>query len=226
MRDACTDLGSLAGICVNPLYGSEARSMPQNSYSLGMSASQPSAVRTIVLPYPADVFPSMEYRPLDRAFSQQEDRPGNDTGGRAERRASLPRENHVGHKTRCKGLHPRQCSSVFLLGRVGRTIRPRHLLINHHLPGRRIRKRESLRRSEATRTRGQTPGHLPGSDLFPRYGQRRTSRHLRLQVWPAGQRCRTEGTAYMDHRERVEDGWTIGFRVCSSRPLYYDAHIY
>jgi hypothetical protein len=37
MRDACTELGSLAGICVNPLYGSEARRLPQNSYSLGTS---------------------------------------------------------------------------------------------------------------------------------------------------------------------------------------------
>jgi hypothetical protein len=35
MRDACTDLGSLSGICVNPVYGHEARGLPQNSYSLG-----------------------------------------------------------------------------------------------------------------------------------------------------------------------------------------------
>ncbi|KAK5047642.1 hypothetical protein LTR84_006307 [Exophiala bonariae] len=34
MRDACTDLGSLAGICLNPLNGSEARTLPRNSYSL------------------------------------------------------------------------------------------------------------------------------------------------------------------------------------------------
>ena len=49
MRDACTDLGSLAGICVNPLYGSEARCLPRNSYSLGMSFSQPAAACTVVL---------------------------------------------------------------------------------------------------------------------------------------------------------------------------------
>lgn len=35
MRDACTDLGSLAGICVKPLDGIEARSLPRNSFSLG-----------------------------------------------------------------------------------------------------------------------------------------------------------------------------------------------
>ncbi|KPI41319.1 Hydantoin utilization protein A [Cyphellophora attinorum] len=37
MRDACTELGSLSGICVNPLYGHEARGLPQNSYSLAWS---------------------------------------------------------------------------------------------------------------------------------------------------------------------------------------------
>lgn len=37
MRDACTELGSLAGICVNPLKGVEARSLPRNSFSLGKS---------------------------------------------------------------------------------------------------------------------------------------------------------------------------------------------
>lgn len=40
MRDACTDLGSLAGVCINPLNGSEARSLPRNSYSLGLSFHQ------------------------------------------------------------------------------------------------------------------------------------------------------------------------------------------
>jgi DUF917 family protein len=35
MRVACTELGSLAGICVNPLNGIEARSLPRNSFSLG-----------------------------------------------------------------------------------------------------------------------------------------------------------------------------------------------
>ncbi|XMA08178.1 hypothetical protein WAI453_000969 [Rhynchosporium graminicola] len=33
MRDACTNLGSLAGMCVNPVYGIEARSLPKNSFS-------------------------------------------------------------------------------------------------------------------------------------------------------------------------------------------------
>ncbi|KAF4620233.1 hypothetical protein G7Y89_g14587 [Cudoniella acicularis] len=33
MREACTNLGSLSGMCVNPVYGTEARTLPQNSFS-------------------------------------------------------------------------------------------------------------------------------------------------------------------------------------------------
>ncbi|KAL2074474.1 hypothetical protein VTL71DRAFT_8252 [Oculimacula yallundae] len=33
MRDACTELGSLSGMCVNPVYGVEARTLPKNSFS-------------------------------------------------------------------------------------------------------------------------------------------------------------------------------------------------
>ncbi|KAL3420969.1 hydantoinase [Phlyctema vagabunda] len=33
MRDACTDQGSLAGMCVNPMTGAEAKALPQNSFS-------------------------------------------------------------------------------------------------------------------------------------------------------------------------------------------------
>ncbi|KAK3934039.1 hypothetical protein QBC46DRAFT_359298, partial [Diplogelasinospora grovesii] len=33
LRAACTDLGSLAGICTNPISGSEARTLPPNSFS-------------------------------------------------------------------------------------------------------------------------------------------------------------------------------------------------
>ncbi|KAK3935212.1 hypothetical protein QBC46DRAFT_423423 [Diplogelasinospora grovesii] len=33
LRAACTDLGSLVGICINPIRGSEARTLPPNSFS-------------------------------------------------------------------------------------------------------------------------------------------------------------------------------------------------
>ncbi|CAL3965121.1 hypothetical protein PZA11_002059 [Diplocarpon coronariae] len=33
MREACTGLGSLCGMCVNPVHGIEARTLPQNSFS-------------------------------------------------------------------------------------------------------------------------------------------------------------------------------------------------
>ncbi|KAJ5042715.1 uncharacterized protein L3040_004112 [Drepanopeziza brunnea f. sp. 'multigermtubi'] len=33
MRDACTGLGSLSGMCVNPVHGIEARTLPRNSFS-------------------------------------------------------------------------------------------------------------------------------------------------------------------------------------------------
>ncbi|KAF2178037.1 hypothetical protein K469DRAFT_600897 [Zopfia rhizophila CBS 207.26] len=33
LREACTDLGSLSGVCVNPIYGTEARTLPKNSFS-------------------------------------------------------------------------------------------------------------------------------------------------------------------------------------------------
>merc|ERR1719262_293553 len=33
MREACTDLGSLSGMCVNPVHGVEARALPKNSFS-------------------------------------------------------------------------------------------------------------------------------------------------------------------------------------------------
>ncbi|KAG4431583.1 hypothetical protein IFR05_012938 [Cadophora sp. M221] len=33
MRDACTDLGSLSGMCVNPVHGIEAKTLPKNSFS-------------------------------------------------------------------------------------------------------------------------------------------------------------------------------------------------
>lgn len=39
MRDACSDLGSLAGLCVSPVYGVEAKTLPQNSFSHGSSPS-------------------------------------------------------------------------------------------------------------------------------------------------------------------------------------------
>lgn len=35
MRDASTDLGSLCGMCVNPVYGVEAKILPKNSFSHG-----------------------------------------------------------------------------------------------------------------------------------------------------------------------------------------------
>ncbi|KAK2030244.1 hypothetical protein LX32DRAFT_559167 [Colletotrichum zoysiae] len=44
MRNACTDLGSLAGLCVNPLDGIEARSLPRNSFSLAWSIGRSIAV--------------------------------------------------------------------------------------------------------------------------------------------------------------------------------------
>jgi len=37
MREACTDLGSLSGMCVNPVHGVEARALPKNSFSHGES---------------------------------------------------------------------------------------------------------------------------------------------------------------------------------------------
>ncbi|KAH7360490.1 hypothetical protein BKA65DRAFT_493249 [Rhexocercosporidium sp. MPI-PUGE-AT-0058] len=33
MRNACTDLGSLSGMCVNPVHGIEAKTLPKNSFS-------------------------------------------------------------------------------------------------------------------------------------------------------------------------------------------------
>lgn len=35
MRNACTKLGSLSGMCVSPLTGTEAKELPKNSYSHG-----------------------------------------------------------------------------------------------------------------------------------------------------------------------------------------------
>ncbi|KUJ20906.1 uncharacterized protein LY89DRAFT_694593 [Mollisia scopiformis] len=33
MRDACTEQGNLSGMCVSPIYGTEARTLPRNSFS-------------------------------------------------------------------------------------------------------------------------------------------------------------------------------------------------
>ncbi|KAE9379113.1 hypothetical protein N431DRAFT_499770 [Stipitochalara longipes BDJ] len=33
MRDACTDFGSLSGMCINPIHGVEAKTLPRNSFS-------------------------------------------------------------------------------------------------------------------------------------------------------------------------------------------------
>ena len=44
MRDACQDLGSLSGMCVNPVYGKEAKTLPANSFSHGV--------------FPLPIFPS------------------------------------------------------------------------------------------------------------------------------------------------------------------------
>ncbi|KAN0115026.1 hypothetical protein V8E51_004570 [Hyaloscypha variabilis] len=33
MRDACTDFGSLSGMCINPIHGVEAKTLPHNSFS-------------------------------------------------------------------------------------------------------------------------------------------------------------------------------------------------
>jgi DUF917 family protein len=35
MRDACTDFGSLSGMCINPIDGIEAKTLPRNSFSHG-----------------------------------------------------------------------------------------------------------------------------------------------------------------------------------------------
>ncbi|ORY06158.1 hypothetical protein BCR34DRAFT_490386 [Clohesyomyces aquaticus] len=40
MRDACTKLGSLAGLCVNPIRGTDARTLPKNSFSWAWSIGQ------------------------------------------------------------------------------------------------------------------------------------------------------------------------------------------
>lgn len=37
MRNASVSLGSLAGMCTNPVYGSEAKTLPPNSFSHGMA---------------------------------------------------------------------------------------------------------------------------------------------------------------------------------------------
>lgn len=44
MRDACTALGSLSGLCVSPMRGLEAKSLPQNTFSWAWSIG-----RTIAL---------------------------------------------------------------------------------------------------------------------------------------------------------------------------------
>jgi DUF917 family protein len=35
MRDACTEFGSLSGMCINPVHGIEAKTLPRNSFSHG-----------------------------------------------------------------------------------------------------------------------------------------------------------------------------------------------
>jgi DUF917 family protein len=35
MRNACSDLGSLTGMCTSPIYGVEAKTLPKNSFSHG-----------------------------------------------------------------------------------------------------------------------------------------------------------------------------------------------
>ena len=35
MRNAAVRLGSLAGVCINPIFGTEAKSLPPNSFSYG-----------------------------------------------------------------------------------------------------------------------------------------------------------------------------------------------
>jgi DUF917 family protein len=39
MRNAAVRLGSLAGVCINPILGTEAKSLPPNSFSYGRFAS-------------------------------------------------------------------------------------------------------------------------------------------------------------------------------------------
>ncbi|PVH95133.1 DUF917-domain-containing protein [Periconia macrospinosa] len=44
MRDACTALGSLAGLCVNPMLGLEAKTLPQNTFSWAWSIGRTIAI--------------------------------------------------------------------------------------------------------------------------------------------------------------------------------------
>lgn len=37
MREACTNLGSLAGLCYNPIWGNEAKTLPKNTFSWAWS---------------------------------------------------------------------------------------------------------------------------------------------------------------------------------------------
>jgi len=52
MRDACTDFGSLSGMCINPIHGVEAKTLPHNSFSHGKflpSASKNRKAESILL---------------------------------------------------------------------------------------------------------------------------------------------------------------------------------
>lgn len=35
MRNTCSELGSLVGMCTSPIYGAEAKTLPKNSFSWG-----------------------------------------------------------------------------------------------------------------------------------------------------------------------------------------------
>lgn len=41
MRDAAVKLGSLAGMCINPILGTEAKTLPPNSFSYGQFVLRP-----------------------------------------------------------------------------------------------------------------------------------------------------------------------------------------
>lgn len=41
MREACTSQHSLCGMCISPVYGIEAKTLPRNSFSHGMIYSIP-----------------------------------------------------------------------------------------------------------------------------------------------------------------------------------------
>jgi DUF917 family protein len=50
MRDACTEFGSLSGMCISPVQGTEAKTLPHNSFSHGtlLSLSSPNSIKLIL----------------------------------------------------------------------------------------------------------------------------------------------------------------------------------